>query len=41
MAGTKTYATTATAARLTDVHRARYLRGIFPPARTVTATRPD
>jgi SAM-dependent methyltransferase len=41
MAGTTTYATTAAAAGLTDVRRSRYVRGIFPPARTVTATRPD
>jgi ubiquinone/menaquinone biosynthesis C-methylase UbiE len=39
IAGTTTYATTATAAGLTDVRRSHYIRGIFPPARTVTATR--
>jgi ubiquinone/menaquinone biosynthesis C-methylase UbiE len=38
---TQTYATTATAAGLADVRRSHYIRGIFPPARTVTATHPN
>jgi arsenite methyltransferase len=39
IAGTRTYAATATAAGLRDVRRSGFVLGIFPPARMVTALR--
>jgi len=40
IAGTKSYSATAHAAGLHDVRRSSHVLGIFPPARTLTATVP-
>lgn len=39
IAGTKTYLSTVTGAGMSNSHRSGYISGIFPPARTVTASR--